>query len=79
MASLAARQVRKRHQITVIRDGPGAPKVLMVLTLETAALSRSKGSPERTVRVLGHWSWERHLLVIVIGCARSTCHQGERL
>src|SRR2546427_1946397 len=47
--------------------------------LETAALSTSKGSPERTVRVLGHWSWERHLLVIVIGCAPGTCHQGERL
>jgi hypothetical protein len=42
---------------------------LMVLTLETAALSRSKGSPERAGRALGHWSWERHLLLTVIGCA----------
>jgi len=38
----------------------------MVLTLEPAALSRSKGSPERAGRALGHWSGERHLLVTVI-------------
>ncbi len=41
----------------------------MVLTLEPAALSRSKGSPERPGRALGHRSWEWHLLVTVIGCA----------
>jgi hypothetical protein len=69
---LASRKMRRRHRILVIRaTGPEAPKVLMVLTPEPAALSRSKGSPERAGRALGHWAWERHLLVTVIGCAWS--------
>src|SRR6185437_4565753 len=40
---LAARQVRKRHQLTVIRDGPGAPKLLMVLTAGDGGLEREQG------------------------------------
>jgi hypothetical protein len=52
---LAASQVSRRHRITVTHaTGPGAPKVLMVLTLEPAALSRSNGAPERVGRVPGH-------------------------
>src|SRR5689334_15358982 len=46
---LAARQVRKRHRITVIRaTGPGAPKVLMVLTPGDRGLEQEQGVPERS-------------------------------
>jgi hypothetical protein len=42
--SLAARQVTRRHQIMVIRaTGPGAPKVLMVLTPGDRGLEQEQG------------------------------------
>ena len=76
---VAARQVRRRHQITVIHaTGPGAPTVLMVRTPGDGGRQQEQGSPGRASRVRSHRSWERHLLVTVIGCARGTCHQGER-
>src|SRR6516164_6223692 len=43
-ARLAARQVSRRHRITVIRaTGPGAPKVLMVLTAGARGLEQEQG------------------------------------
>ena len=48
-----------------------APTVLMVLTPGARGFEQEQGIPERAGRALVHWSWERHLLVTVIGCARS--------
>ena len=50
---------------------------MMVLTPGDHGLEQEQGIPGAG-RALGHWSWERHLLVIAIGCAPGTCHQGKR-
>jgi len=52
----------------------------MVLTPEARGLEQEQGVPERAGRALGHRSWERHLLVTVIGAREvpaikvSGCH-----
>ena len=55
--------------------GPGAPKVLMVLTPGARGLEQEQGVPQGG-RALGHWSGERHLLVTVIGCAKLPAIKG---
>ena len=48
---LAARQVRRRHRIPVIRaTGPRAPKVSMILTPGARGLEQEQGSPSERVR-----------------------------
>ena len=77
---LAARQVRSRHQIMVIRaTGPGLPKVSMALTRRARSLDQEQR---------GSRASQSGARALVMGaapsrdsdrCARSTRHQGKRL